>query len=309
MLVRVVSLATEYWPALMSPYPAVAQAAIDGEMTEAELYLQRLAYSKLLTGITVTTAVHYGPAAPTILATATVDAVDLIIMGSHGSTGISHWMLGSVAEKVIRYAPVPVLIWRAGIELPLTGVSYTESPLRVLVPLDGSSYAEAALEPAAHLLSALKDSSQKGALHLARIVKPPVGDLHDEMYTVQTREGLNTARQSLSHITAIIREGAMAPAIAQERFMVNWSVALDQDVAGALVRLAENGEDMEGMGAFGGCALIAMATHGRGGLERWAMGSITERVLHASRLPLLIVHPTETVAKKPEGDREVLSAL
>ena len=121
--------------------------------------------------------------------------------------------------------------------------------------------------------------------------------------------GINQAKQFLTRITELIREGPMAPTIAQKQLMVNWSVALDQDVAGAPVQLAENGENMEGAGAFGGCSIIAIATHGRSGLQLWTIGSITERVLHTTRLPLLIVRPIETADNKPEAPREKLSVL
>jgi nucleotide-binding universal stress UspA family protein len=309
LLVRAVSLATEYWPAMMTPYPSIAQAAVDGELTEAEQYLRQVAMSKPLTGISVETVVQFGPAAPSILAAAAAHTVDLIVMGSHGFTGIGHWMLGSVAEKVVRHAPVPVLLWRADAALPQTGLSDVGCPLRILVPLDGSEYADAALEPAAELVCSLKDPSQKGALHLARIVKPPERDKHDEMYTAQTRRGLNKAKQFLSRITELIREGYIAPTIAKQQLMVNWSVAIDHDVASALVRLAESGEDMEGAGSFGGCSVIAIATHGRSGFQHWTMGSITERVLHATRLPLLVVRPTEATKKAELSWEEMVSVL
>jgi nucleotide-binding universal stress UspA family protein len=68
-------------------------------------------------------------------------------------------------------------------------------------------------------------------------------------------------------------------------------------VADALVRVGENGEDAEGAGVFGSCDVIAMATHGSDGLQRWAMGGVTEQVLHGSRLPLLIVRPPEMMDK------------
>ena len=64
---------------------------------------------------------------------------------------------------------------------------------------------------------------------------------------------------------------------------------ITKNVAGAIVRVAENGEDAEGAGVFDRCDVIAMASHGHDGIERWALGSITERVLNATRLPLLIV--------------------
>ena len=60
--------------------------------------------------------------------------------------------------------------------------------------------------------------------------------------------------------------------------------------------MAENGEDAEGA-AFGRCDMIAIATHGRGGLQHWVMGSITERVLGATKLPILIVRPESAELK------------
>lgn len=68
------------------------------------------------------------------------------------------------------------------------------------------------------------------------------------------------------------------------------SVTMNEDVADTLMRMAESGE---GRATFEvqGCSLIALATHGRGGLQRWIVGSITERVLAGSKLPLLIVRP------------------
>ena len=55
--------------------------------------------------------------------------------------------------------------------------------------------------------------------------------------------------------------------------------------------MAENGEDAEGAGAFGRCDIIAIVTHGRGGLQHWVLGSIAERVPGATKLPILIVRP------------------
>ncbi|HEX6478067.1 MAG TPA: universal stress protein [Ktedonobacteraceae bacterium] len=83
----------------------------------------------------------------------------------------------------------------------------------------------------------------------------------------------------------------MKPAIDDHSLEITTSVALDTDVANAIIRVAERGEDAEGGSVSGRCDAIAMSTHGFGGLQRWAMGSVTGRVLHATRLPLSIVRP------------------
>lgn len=69
-------------------------------------------------------------------------------------------------------------------------------------------------------------------------------------------------------------------------------MATSEDVAAALVSVAEGGEDAEGAGVYRRCDVLAIATHSRTGIQRWAVGSFAERVLHATALPLLLVRPT-----------------
>jgi nucleotide-binding universal stress UspA family protein len=91
----------------------------------------------------------------------------------------------------------------------------------------------------------------------------------------------------LQSVAGHLHEGLAA----QLKVAVTWSVVFGGDAATSIIRVAENGEDAEGAGVFGGCDVIALSTHGRGGLQRWAMGSVTERVLSGTRLPVLIVQP------------------
>ena len=90
-----------------------------------------------------------------------------------------------------------------------------------------------------------------------------------------------------------IHEGTLAPFIAAHHLPVTWSLRVDTDIASALLQIAEQGDDTEGAGTFGGCDLIAISSHGRSGFQRWTLGSITERLLHATRRPILIVHPPQ----------------
>ncbi len=158
--------------------------------------------------------------------------------------------------------------------------------------------AKAALEPAASLITALA-APAPGALHLVRVVKPPTAENEEQdLEAGDAREPiLHKAKRYLRATVEHLHEGLVAPAVADLKLAVTWSVAVDTDVAGAIIRVAENGEDAEGAGVFGGCDVIAMATHGRGGIQRWAMGNITERVLNATRLPLLVVRPPDMMDK------------
>ena len=125
-----------------------------------------------------------------------------------------------------------------------------------------------------------------------RVVKPPTAAELRAAVDQGSFESLEENKQHraktyLSSITDQLRDSPLADL----NLSITWSVAVAQDVAHTIIRTAENGVDAEGAGAFGRCDLIAIATHGRGGLQRWILGSITERVLGATKLPILIVRP------------------
>jgi nucleotide-binding universal stress UspA family protein len=283
ILVRVVSKFSSLWPSV-AERTTLAQQVLAADLAEAERYLGGVTTSHELEGIPTESVVRFGPTVSTILAVAAASQADLIVMCSHGYTGITRRIMGSVAEKLAREASVPILVLRE--YGPVPGVAHpgASRTLRALVPLDGSAYAKAALEPAAYLLAALAGPAP-GVLHLVRVVQPVTTDIEEGgMLTASAK-----ARRYLSATTEHIREGFVAPAVAKLNLDVTWSVAVDTYVAETLIRAAENAEATEGDEVFGGCDLIALATHGRDGLQRWVMGSVTEHVLRDTKLPLLVV--------------------
>ncbi len=308
VLLRVVSTSIEFWP-YMAPQPTLAQTVIDADIEEASKYLASATALPELDGISTETMTLYGPTAATILSVAYSHDVDVIVMCSHGYTGVTRWIMGSVAEKIARHSAVPVLILREG--GPIPACPHRDGRLfRVLVPLDGSTRAKAAIEPAATLASTLASPGQE-ALHLMRVVKPQIGEatLVPEQQEDEQEQGVQKAKKYLSSTVEHIREGLTAQSVRELGPTITWSVAVDADVASAIIRVAENGEDVEGSGVFGGCDVIAIATHGYGGLQRWAMGSVTERVLNAAKLPMLIVRPTEMVDKGPLQEGKLAVAI
>jgi len=94
----------------------------------------------------------------------------------------------------------------------------------------------------------------------------------------------------LSDVTRRLQEGEYAP----YKCNISSSIVVNTDIAGALIHAAEQGtaEELEAHD------VIVMATHGRGAPQRWVMGSVTERVLGATKLPMLIVRPTEPSSLK-----------
>ncbi len=293
VLLRVVSIATEPWPTMGSQLP-MRQQTMDAEFTEAETYLSEVATRPKLDHVPTETVALSGSTPSTILDVAHSCQADLIVLCSHGYTGMTRWVLGSVAEKVARHADVPVLILREGGPLPAGPHPDAAHPLRALVALDGSAHAKAALEPAASLIAALA-APASGALHLLRVVPPVTAErgAQDGDARSSSEQVLHKAKRYLSATVEHLHEGLTAPSVADLDLVITWSVAMDTDVACSIIRLAENGEDAQGTGVFGGCDVIAMATHGYSGLQHWAMGSLTQRVLGATKLPLLVVRPPE----------------
>jgi nucleotide-binding universal stress UspA family protein len=140
------------------------------EAAPATAYLAQVAARTDLAGITVERITLAGAVARTILDAVLEYQADTLVLCSHGRSGLTRWALGSVAEKVARHAPIPVLVLRKPHDVFLGQRTGTGHPLRALVALDGSSFAEAALVPAAQMIQALA-APATGALHFVRMVQ------------------------------------------------------------------------------------------------------------------------------------------
>jgi nucleotide-binding universal stress UspA family protein len=265
---------------------AYPQAPTDKELAEASAYLHTLAQSAELSGISTEIQTLFGGVASTILSATPSLHADLIVLSSHGYTGFKRWALGSVAHKLIPHSPVPVLVLRDDGPLPATTPGQSA---HVVVPLDGSPLSESALEPAAQLVSALAPSRQR-TLQLLRVVDIPSSygkfrGIVDSYYDSERRaEAKHEDETYLAAVAKRVSEGKLA----QYQLAVTTTVVIDPDVARAIEQVAEQAEEAQPSGSH----LIVMATHGRGGLSHWMLGSIAERVLHTSRLPLMVVHAT-----------------
>ncbi|HEX7734617.1 MAG TPA: universal stress protein [Ktedonobacteraceae bacterium] len=252
---------------------------------EQEAELAALASSEELKGIKVTREVVEDLPAQAILEKAQSSQADLIVMCSHGRSGITHWALGSVAQKVARHSPIPVLILHAGwpMALPPHGIR----PVRVMVALDGSLLAENALLPAARL-SEILSTPLPGAVHLVRSLPFPT-DFDCGQDDAFARAGQQAKQDAQTYLQSIQQQLA-----SQTNVHITCSIASSLDTAETLISIAETGEGSGLAGITESSDIIALTTHGRSGLARWVMGSIPERILGTTRLPLLIVRPQLT---------------
>jgi nucleotide-binding universal stress UspA family protein len=273
LLVQVVSPPLDFSGG-MSPAPLMTDQVVESEMADASDYLKAVTMRPELAEIKVTTEVLFGIPAQLLIQSARVHRSDFVVLCSHGRTGLTRWALGSVAHTLVHQSDVPVLVLRQDDML----AHVEERPLRTLVPLDGSELAEAALAPAATLTAALT-APARGELRLVQVVKSFHSTTEEGLVSESNKETRQQARSYLATVAERVQTTEMGCGLA-----VTFAVELASDVASALLGVAEQA-------GAGGSDLIAISTHGRTGLERWVMGSVTQRLLNTTTLPILIVQP------------------
>lgn len=230
-------------------------------LSEAESYLKGVASRLRDQGLSVETAASAGAPADVILQQARERSVGMIILSSHGRSGVGRWIYGSVADQVLRQTPVPVLLTAHTDAVPWR----PERPLRLLVPLDGSVLGETALDAARELANQLPTE-----IVLVRIVEPLFYDL---AYSppIDPSPELEAARIYLDQVAQ--RLGADGS-----------TVTVRVEFGQAISTIAQVAMDVQ-------AGLIVMATHGRSGIARFVMGSVATGVLQRAGVPLLLVRP------------------
>ncbi len=208
VLLQVVNISNEF-VAYVTLEPIPMQPTIDSHLEEAKSYLKRTAEASSLVDIQVETRVLLGEVASTILLVVASYSIDLIVMCSHGATGMTRWALGSVAEKVTHHVATPVLLLREG-GSELVRSQPHKGSFRVLVPVDGSAYAQTAIAPAAQLIAALAGSAQ-GILHVTQVITSftagPSGQREREIV-------LQEAKQQLPAMVEAIHEELVSNPVA-----------------------------------------------------------------------------------------------
>lgn len=280
ILLRVVNDAPDT-SALLTTAPLARADYLDRDEREARAYLDEMVGSASLRGARVETRVEFGITAEVILDSAAAWNVDAIVLCSHGRTGFSRWALGSVAQQVVRHSTVPTLLLRERGRLPMDRKENDGRLFRMLVPLDGSELAEAALESAI-AFGGLMTAPDAFEAHLVRVLP---------FIRTQERDALReqAALDASAYLERVAKQITAYPYA--ERLCVTTAIVYDLDPAGALARIAEGDSGVVGTAVVDGCDMLAMATHGRSGLARLAMGSVTDRALSATALPALIVRP------------------
>lgn len=266
VLLRAVSIPPDF-EAVLRDVPEDVEAEIEQLGDEAKGYLSEVAARLKASGLSVRATVEWGTAAEAIVDYAEKENIQQIVMATHGYSGISRWRHGSVAERVLQSATVPVLLVRAGEKTP-DDVQRAMQCQRIMVPLDGSSIAEQVLPLVTYVAQALDAETVLFRVPIAHVSGSLSGD-----WFLPLEGTLGTAND----IASVYLE-RQAEHLREQGIKVSTARQIG-GVADVIIEFAEaNGID-----------LIAMCTHGRTGLARYALGRVADRVLRAGHIPLLLV--------------------
>jgi nucleotide-binding universal stress UspA family protein len=219
-------------------------------------------------GLTVNCAIEKGRAADAIIDKAAADKGTLITMATHGRSGINRWVLGSVAEKVLRATNNPLLLVRAAEQ----ATSGEEARLTsVIVPLDGSELAESVLPAVSELAKRL---DLEIILFRAFNIPYSVYAGADGYYAVNFDQLIAEIKDEATSYLEKKTEELKRKGFEKVSFLVKEGLSADE-----IISFGRQTPDN----------LIAMCTHGRSGVKRWVLGSVTENVVRHCGDPVLVI--------------------
>jgi len=203
---------------------------------------------------------------------------DLVVMTSHGRGPIARFWLGSIADKLVRTLHVPVLLVRPAEDAPAPDLKQGATPKHLLLALDGTSLAEGIVEPALAIGKAVNADYT-----LVRVIQPAwplshplkaAGSLQEPSLSWDAAKKIDerNRQNAESYLETVAKRLRADGASVQTRIHF-----AEQPAAAILTEAVSVGAN-----------LIALETHGRGGLSRLLMGSVADKVVRGSSIPVLV---------------------
>ena len=239
-------------------------------------------------GLTVVATFLTGPVVATLEAHVDARGPDLIVMTTHGLGGPSRFLLGSVADVLLRHTGVPVLLVRRVASAP-DRADDDDRPLfqRVLIPLDGSERAEAVI---VHAI-ALGDPDATEFVLVSVVVPLLVtGDRWADARPSIAREPVDVFVRHERETSAYLEQ--IAAELRRCGMTVTTRVVVHAQAARALLDVAVECH----------ADVVAIATHGRPPLSRWVIGSVADRIVRGTDVPVLVFRATPAATRQPEPD-------
>jgi nucleotide-binding universal stress UspA family protein len=273
-VVQLVHVCTQATPSVNADERAIgAEALHQSQQERAATYLGALAATLAARwDVAITTKVLQGEVADALYAHALATAADLVVMATHGHGELPHIGLGSVADELARRLPIPTLLVRPHEQvLDLLESVHERVFQQVLIPLDGSALAETIVEYALGL-GRLMDAEYT----LLRAIDPLIGQHTVPPYAVGlAKTAFEELRAEAQHYLERV-----AGQLRAESAQVQTQLVIAEPAAAILEYAREHAVD-----------LIAIATHGCGGLGRVLLGSVADAVLHRAGVPIVLYRP------------------
>jgi len=221
-----------------------------------------------------------GKPADTIVDYAGSNDIKLIIMATHGRSGVNRWVRGSIADKIISIAKTP--IWLIKPDAAQKTAFKSSGPIKMLVPLDGSELAEAALTHIKELTNQFgADATETTLIRVLELFFPPYSYPPPTPMTWQQYLEWEKKRCTdicESYLLKVQKDLSKAGIPAH-------GAVPDGNPADAIIDYAnKNGFNM-----------IVMSTHGRTGLGRWALGSIADKVVKSAECSIFLIRSSKQV--------------
>ena len=267
---------------ILSPsYPlADAMESRDAELREHDTaYMEALVERLRPSGVELHPVLLRGRVGTALSEYVEENGMDLVVMTTHGRGGLQRAWLGSTADSLIRHCMIPILLVRPSEGTREIGPESDHEIHRVLAALDGSETAEKALRDAFEL-----GITEKASLVLVHGLQPPVAAASPYLpHTIQLTHDEIEAREA--HMKAYLERVAESEWLGARP--VETRVRVDYHPAPAIIELAEE-ED---------AGLIALGTHGRGGLRRLVLGSVADKVIRGTHRPVLVHRGVGAIAR------------
>ncbi|MGC4107581.1 MAG: universal stress protein [Thermomicrobiales bacterium] len=260
---------------LTSIFPELSSSEVDIVASDIRRNLEDVAGPLRDQGIAVDTIVELGDPADRIVSVARKQNADLIVMTTHGRGAAGRMLFGSVADRVSRSTEVPTLIVRSRQDNE-TG---TVAPSRVVVTLDGSARAEAAIPVAARISANLVlpvvlirvvtlEESLQGASRIQGNQRGRAVDTTDETFAIAREATAHQSQDYLDHLAASL-VGSVS------------TLVLHGSPAAALLQELRPSD------------LAIVTSHGTSGVTRWLLGSVAEKLVREAASPIVLV-PTRS---------------
>lgn len=222
----------------------------------------------------------YGSAADKILSYSKQNDSDLIIMATHGRSGVTRWWIGSVADKIISQAITPVLLIPSKKQKAAQAKKGDVSISKILVPLDGSDTGQAALD---HVELVARETN--ASVHLIQVISPP-GAMEISVFGNAEWDSFFKAMQDAANDYL----GSIIDGLKAKGITAKYDIVIGDPAHQIIKSAAKDKVD-----------LVAMSTHGRTGIARWVIGSVADRVLHGARMPMWLVRPPKMSIIRPKN--------